>query len=79
MGVFVGDNVNFERGLAGDNVGVSEGFVSDLVKCIRCIGNEFSQEDLFVGVESIDDQSHKLLNISVEGKVLLSLLCLAHL
>jgi hypothetical protein len=40
--------------------------VSDLVKGIGGVGNELSKEDLLVGVESVDDQTHQLLNIGVE-------------
>jgi len=31
------------------------GLVSDFIKGIRSVGNEFSEEDLLVGVEGIND------------------------
>ena len=32
------------------------------------VGDELSKEDLFVGVEGVDDQRHKLSDLSLEGK-----------
>jgi hypothetical protein len=60
-----------------DDIGVSERFVSNFVEGIRGIGDKFSEEDLFISIESIDDQAHKLLDVSIEGKVL-SLLSFSH-
>jgi hypothetical protein len=48
---------------------VSDGLVSDLVKSIGRVGNKFSQENLFVGIKGVDDESHQLLDICVKGKV----------
>jgi hypothetical protein len=42
--------------------------VSDLVKGIRCVRDKLSKEDLLVGVECVDNQTHQLLNISIESK-----------
>jgi hypothetical protein len=53
------------------NVVASDGLVSDLVKSIRGIGDEFSKEDLLVRVESVDDETHKLLDISTESEGIL--------
>jgi hypothetical protein len=33
---------------------------------VRRVGNQFSEEDFLVGVEGVDDQTHELLNISIE-------------
>lgn len=35
---------------------------------IRRIGDQFSQEDFFVGVEGVDDERHQLGDLSLEGK-----------
>lgn len=70
---FVGDDFNFEGGLVLCDIWVGEGSVSDFIEGIRCIGDEFSKEDFFVGVEGVDDESHQLLDVSIEGKVLLFL------
>ena len=48
------------------------------------VGDELSQEDLFVGVEGVDDQRHKLSDLRLEGKGLRLLLhglvvCFRHL
>lgn len=36
-----------------ENGGISEGGVANLVKSIRTIGDEFTEENFFVGVESV--------------------------
>jgi hypothetical protein len=45
---------------------LGNGVVSDFIKSIRGVGDKLSKEDFLVGVESIDDQRHQLLNIGVE-------------
>jgi hypothetical protein len=55
--------------LVFEDIWVGEGLVSDFVKCVWGIGDKFPEEDLFVGVEGVDDESHKLLDVSVESKV----------
>lgn len=35
---------------------------------IRWVGDKLSEEDLFVGVEGVDDQGHKLGDLSLEGE-----------
>ena len=47
---------------------IGDGAVSDLVESVRGVGNELSQEDLLVGIEGVDDQTHQLLDVSVERK-----------
>merc|ERR1712227_1117187 len=55
---------------------LGDGAVSNLVESIRGVGNELSQEDLLVGVEGVDDQTHQLLDIGVERENFLRhLLC----
>jgi hypothetical protein len=44
---------NEELLLGLENGGISEGGVANLVKSIRTIRNEFTEEDFFVGVESV--------------------------
>lgn len=70
VGGFVWDDVDLEAGLVLDNIWVSERFVSDFVQSIRGVGDEFSQEDLLVGIESVDDQAHQLLDVGVESEML---------
>merc|ERR1719189_2843067 len=53
-------------------VRVCDGLVANLVQRIRSIGDDLSQEDLFVGIEGVDDQTHELLNVGIESK------CLSH-
>ena len=46
--------------------GVGEGFIADLVKGVGGVGDEFSQEDLLVGVDCVDDEGEKLRDLSLE-------------
>merc|ERR1719318_1134058 len=48
--------------------GFCEGFISDFVEGVRGIGDQLSEENLFVGVESVDDEGHELSDLSLEGK-----------
>jgi hypothetical protein len=77
VGGFIGDDLDFEVGLVVSDVWVSEWSVSDFVEGVWGIRDEFSKENFFVGVESVDDETHELLDISIEGKVF-SLFSLAH-
>lgn len=44
---------------------------------IRGIGDQLPEEDLFVGIEGVDNQGHQLSDLCLEGKGL-SLLLLVH-
>jgi hypothetical protein len=67
----IGDNLNSEIRffVETSTFGVSDRFVSDFIESIRCIRNEFSKEHLFVRVKGVNDESHQLLDISIEGEV----------
>ena len=41
-------------------------FLPNFIQSIRGIGNQFSKEDLFVWVESVDDQAHQLSDLGLE-------------
>jgi len=45
---------------------VSEGLVTDFVQCITGVGNKLTKEDFLVGVEGVDNQREKLIDISRE-------------
>ena len=47
---------------------VGEGFVADLVQCIRGVRDHFAKEDLLVGIERVDDQRHELGDFGLEGE-----------
>jgi hypothetical protein len=52
--VFFVWNYAYEELLLGiEDRGVSEGGVANFVKSIGAIGDDFTEEDLFVGIESI--------------------------
>ena len=64
--LLVGDDVDAEV-LAGIQLaGVGQGLISDLVQGIGGVGDEFSQEDLLVGVDGVDDQREQLRDLSLE-------------
>lgn len=54
---------------------VSQALEPNLIQCIRCIADQFPQENFLVAVESIDDQTEKLVDLSLESKGL----CISHL
>jgi len=65
------DDLNVEVGFFIDlsTFRVSDRFVSDFIESIRSIRNKFSKENFFVRIESVDDETHQLLNISIESKM----------
>ena len=64
--LLVWDNIDTEI-LAGlEFTRVGEGLISDLVEGIGTVGHKFSQEDLLVGVNCVDDQGEKLRDLSLE-------------
>jgi len=70
IGVFVGDDIDLEGWFVFGDIRIGKRFVSDLVEGVRGVGDEFSEEDFFVGVEGVDDESHQLLDVGIEGKML---------
>jgi len=71
--VFLVRNEADEELLFGlEDGGVGERLIADLVESIGSIGDDFTKEHFFVGVESVDDQGHKLRNLSLESEGLSS-------
>ncbi|KAI6776272.1 hypothetical protein HG530_000217 [Fusarium avenaceum] len=62
----VGDDVNSEVLARVELARVREGLVSDLVEGIGSVGDKLSEEDLLVGVDSVDDEGEKLRDLSLE-------------
>ena len=44
--------------------------VTDFIKCIGGIRDQFTEENFLVGVKSVDNQRQKLVDISGEGVAL---------
>jgi len=63
---FIWDNLDLEIWLSLELLWLGDRVVSDLIKGIRGVRNELSQENFFVGVEGVDDQRHQLLDIGVK-------------
>ena len=62
------EELDVEVGLSFDLLRIGDRFIPDLVQRIRCIGDQLTQKDLLVRIEGVDDQTHQLLDISIEGK-----------
>ena len=45
---------------------IGEGLISDLVESIGTVRDEFSQENLLVGVDCVDNEGEELRNLSLE-------------
>jgi hypothetical protein len=43
---------------------------ADLVESVRSIGDKFSDEDLLLGVETVDNDVHESAHICVKGELL---------
>merc|ERR1711963_961478 len=41
---------------------------SYLIQSIRGVGDQLSEENFFVGVEGVDDQTHKLSDLGLESE-----------
>lgn len=66
LGLLVGDDVNSEVLARLELARVREGLVSDLVESIGSVGDKFSEEDLLVRVDGVDDEGEKLRDLSLE-------------
>lgn len=66
LGLLVRDDVNAQVLARLELAGIGQGLVADLVQSIGGIGNKFSQEDLLVGVDGVDDEGEKLRDLSLE-------------
>ena len=62
------NDLNFEIWLSLELFWLNNSLVSDFVESVGTVGDELSQEDLLVGVESVDDKRHQLLDVSIECK-----------
>lgn len=68
LGLLVGNDVDAQVLARVKLAGVGKSLIADLVKSIRRVGDEFSEEDLLVGVDSVDDQREQLRDLSLELK-----------
>jgi hypothetical protein len=66
LSLLVGDDVDAQVLARVELAGVGKSLIADLVKGIRRVGDEFSEENLLVGVDSVDDQREQLRDLSLE-------------
>lgn len=64
--LLVGDDVDAQVLARVELAWVGQGLVADLVQGIGGVGNKFSEEDLLVGVDGVDDEGEKLRDLSLE-------------
>lgn len=64
--LLVGNDIDAEILARVELAGVGESLISDLVQSIRGVGHQLSQENLLVGVDSVDDERQQLRNLSLE-------------
>jgi hypothetical protein len=67
--LLVGSDVDEQLGLRCQLALVSKTLVTDLVQRIASVRDQFSQEDFLVAVERVDNQAHKLIDLSLEFKL----------
>jgi hypothetical protein len=63
----IGDQLDLELGLRIKDGRVRKRLVANLVEGIGRVGDELAKEDLFVGVEGVDDEGEKLVDVCREG------------
>jgi ribosomal protein S15P/S13E len=65
----VGHDANVQAlGVSSELGLVRQTFVANLVQRIRSVRDHFTKENLFVAVESVDNQTEQLIDFSLEGK-----------
>jgi hypothetical protein len=63
--LLVGSNSDKELLLSVEGRRIGKSLVSDLVESIGRVGNQFSKENLLVGVEGVDDEIEKLRDLGL--------------
>jgi len=71
----VRNDLDEEIRLRLDLLRVGDGLVTDLIEGIGGVGDQLTEEDFLVGVESVNDERHQLLDISVKGESFGHLCC----
>ena len=66
LSFLVWDDIDSEVFLRVELARVCEGFIANFVKSIGRVGDQFTQENLLVRVDSVDDEGKKLRNFSLK-------------
>lgn len=64
----VGIETDFQCGIVGKPLRPGKGLETEAVECVGGIGNEFTQEDLFVGIQRVDHQLQELRGFCLKDK-----------
>ncbi|KAH9406795.1 hypothetical protein TYRP_013057 [Tyrophagus putrescentiae] len=64
----VGGDANEELGDGGQDRGVSQRLVANLVEGVAGVADQLAQKDLLVRVEGVDDQTHQLGDLRLKGE-----------
>ena len=68
FGILIKSDLDLEFGVRLIKPGVVDCFKAQFVAGIRGVGDQFAQEDLFVGVQRMGHQVQQLCNFGLEGK-----------
>merc|ERR1712126_166236 len=68
LGLRVGDDLDLKVLARVQARRVSEGLIADFVESIGGVGDQLSKENFFVGIEGVDDEGHKLSDLSLESE-----------
>merc|ERR1712133_25265 len=68
LGFGVGDDLDLEVLARGQARRVGEGLIADFVESVGGVGDQLSKENFFVGIKGVDDEGHKLSNLSLESE-----------
>jgi len=64
--LLIGDDVDAKILVGVELGGVGQGLIANLVQSIGGVGDQLTQEDLLVGVDSVNDQREQLRDLSLE-------------
>merc|ERR1712133_211002 len=68
LGLRVGDDLDLEILARVQARWVSEGLIADFVESVGGVGDQLSKENFFVGIKGVDDEGHKLSDLSLESE-----------
>lgn len=63
----VGDELDLQLGLRIEDGRIGEGLIADFIEGIGGVGDQFSEENFLVGVESVDNEGEELVDVCREG------------
>ncbi len=68
LGVLVKSDFDLQFRIALVQAAVVDGFKTQLVAGVRCVGDQLAQENFLVGVQGVGDEMQQLCNFGLKGK-----------